>query len=149
MWQCAKCGQSVEDDLDVCWSCGTSKEGLEDPTFRTADDAGVDPGAGAVGVDQPEEPADDRTAGRARRVCRQCGSEKIIPTVSLLDHYGDMGVRSDEATVEVHGTPGAWIFRDTAEGGVRLDVCGECGHAEVRVRNARALWEKYRRSRAE
>ena len=149
MWQCMKCGQSVEDEFDVCWSCGTSKAGEEDPGFRTADDPEAEPGARALGVDPPEEPAGVEPARRAGRVCRECGSEKVIPNVSLLDHYGDVGMRSDEATVEVHGTPGAWIFRDTAEGGVRLDVCGECGHADVRVRNARALWEKYRRARAE
>ena len=33
MWQCPKCGESVEAPLDVCWNCGTSTEGVEDPDF--------------------------------------------------------------------------------------------------------------------
>ena len=39
MWQCPKCQSEVEDNFDVCWSCGTSIDGVEDPTFVTADDA--------------------------------------------------------------------------------------------------------------
>ena len=35
MWKCSKCGESVDDSLGVCWNCGTSHEGIEDPAFRT------------------------------------------------------------------------------------------------------------------
>ena len=149
MWECAKCGESVEDTFDVCWSCGTSKDGVEDPAFQRADAAGVAPGAGAEGFVRPAAPAHTGTGEHASLVCTGCGSDRIIPGVPLLDHYGDTGVRSDEAKVQVPGAPRAWIFRDAAEGGVCLDVCGECGHAEVRVTNARQLWEKYQRSREE
>jgi hypothetical protein len=83
------------------------------------------------------------------RKCTQCGSEKVIPNVPLLDHYGSQGVFSRPAKVEVEGSPAAWFFKDIAEGGVSLSVCGECGHAELRVGNARELWEKYRRARGE
>jgi hypothetical protein len=46
MWQCPKCGNPVEDNFDVCWSCGTSRGGVEDPAFRRevgAGDAGMSP----------------------------------------------------------------------------------------------------------
>ncbi|SIO61116.1 Putative signal transducing protein [Singulisphaera sp. GP187] len=39
MWICPKCGVSVEPSFDVCWSCGTTADGVEDPTFVTADNA--------------------------------------------------------------------------------------------------------------
>ena len=39
MWQCSKCGEEVEEDFDVCWQCGTDREGVEDPSFVTADDS--------------------------------------------------------------------------------------------------------------
>ncbi len=80
------------------------------------------------------------------RKCPQCGSEKIIPDVPLLDHYGSHGGLSHQAKVEAEGAPAAWVFKDPSEGGVSLSVCGECGHAELRVGNARELWEKYQRS---
>jgi hypothetical protein len=39
MWHCPKCAEEVEDDFDVCWQCGTDREGMEDPAFVTADDS--------------------------------------------------------------------------------------------------------------
>ena len=27
MWQCSNCGKNVEDNLEVCWNCGTGKDG--------------------------------------------------------------------------------------------------------------------------
>lgn len=41
MWECKKCHETVEDSFEVCWNCGTSKEGVEDPSFRTEADAAV------------------------------------------------------------------------------------------------------------
>lgn len=39
MWTCPKCRSQVDDDFEVCWSCGTSVDGVEDPDFVTADEA--------------------------------------------------------------------------------------------------------------
>jgi hypothetical protein len=33
MWKCPKCHEMLEDTFDVCWNCGTSREGVEDPDF--------------------------------------------------------------------------------------------------------------------
>lgn len=40
MWKCAGCAESIDDEFDVCWNCGTSIDGEPDPTFVAADDAG-------------------------------------------------------------------------------------------------------------
>src|SRR4051812_7533104 len=39
MWRCPKCRNKVDDSFEVCWSCGTTPEGVEDPDFLTADEA--------------------------------------------------------------------------------------------------------------
>lgn len=39
MWICPKCSVSVEPSFEVCWACGTTVDGVEDPTFVTADNA--------------------------------------------------------------------------------------------------------------
>ncbi len=39
MWRCPKCRAEVDDSFEVCWSCGTTSEGIEDPNFVTADEA--------------------------------------------------------------------------------------------------------------
>lgn len=33
MWTCPKCRESVEDDFEVCWSCGSNREGVVSPDF--------------------------------------------------------------------------------------------------------------------
>ena len=38
MWRCPKCRSRVDDEFEVCWSCGTSPDGAEDPWFLTADE---------------------------------------------------------------------------------------------------------------
>jgi hypothetical protein len=38
MWTCVKCHSKVDASYDVCWSCGTSCDGEEDPDFVRADD---------------------------------------------------------------------------------------------------------------
>ena len=32
-WKCSKCGESVPGSFETCWSCGTTVDGQEDPTF--------------------------------------------------------------------------------------------------------------------
>ncbi len=39
MWQCPNCRSKVDDSFEVCWSCGTTPDGIEDPNFVTADKA--------------------------------------------------------------------------------------------------------------
>jgi hypothetical protein len=56
MWICMKCGTKVEDSFEVCWRCGTSYSGAEDPGFVTADEAGpIGDLKLEVGKDKPEE----------------------------------------------------------------------------------------------
>jgi hypothetical protein len=38
MWSCPKCLTTVDGTFETCWSCGTSRDGEEDPAFTRADD---------------------------------------------------------------------------------------------------------------
>ena len=37
MWTCPKCQSKVDPSFEVCWACGTTPDGVEDPTFVPAD----------------------------------------------------------------------------------------------------------------
>ena len=82
-----------------------------------------------------------------RGTCPDCGSEKIVPSLPLLDHYGDYGAYNKEASVAVHGKPEAWVFKDTTLGTLTADVCGECGLVVFRADNFRELYAKYLKTR--
>jgi outer membrane protein assembly factor BamB len=36
MWQCPKCRERLEDSFEICWNCGTSRDGVEDSAFTRA-----------------------------------------------------------------------------------------------------------------
>jgi len=38
MWSCPRCQAKVDDGFEVCWRCGTSPDGEEDPFFARAED---------------------------------------------------------------------------------------------------------------
>jgi len=63
MWTCITCGETSEDAADACWNCGTSREGLPDPTFHSADDPPFD----QTGRTEPPRPG----------TCPHCNSENI------------------------------------------------------------------------
>lgn len=33
MWTCPKCSKKIDDAFEICWACGTSVDGTEDPHF--------------------------------------------------------------------------------------------------------------------
>ncbi|MFO0911211.1 MAG: DUF2007 domain-containing protein [Isosphaeraceae bacterium] len=37
MWTCSKCGSKVDASFEVCWHCGATVDGVEDPNFVPAD----------------------------------------------------------------------------------------------------------------
>ncbi len=54
-WSCPSCASEVPAGFSVCWSCGTSRDGRPDPTFRPVEEAHAEevelrPGHQAVGV---------------------------------------------------------------------------------------------------
>jgi hypothetical protein len=52
MWSCTKCRVKVDRSFEVCWSCGTSSGGEEDPAFVRADDV--------IQITDPPEKSDPR-----------------------------------------------------------------------------------------
>jgi hypothetical protein len=80
--------------------------------------------------------------------CARCGSKKIIPDLPLNVSVSTAGgAGGGSADVVIEGAPQAWFFKDLAFGGLTVAVCGECGHAELRANNFRALYEKYQKTR--
>jgi predicted nucleic-acid-binding Zn-ribbon protein len=77
------------------------------------------------------------------KTCQRCGSQKVIPSVPLLDHYGRFGTPAMQAEVQVAGSPEAWFFTDATAGKIHARICGECGFTELWTSNFRELYEKY------
>ena len=57
MWECKKCRERVEGSFDVCWNCGTSRDGVEDPSFqREEEESPPEPKPQAKATPKPRRP---------------------------------------------------------------------------------------------
>ncbi|WP_406695801.1 DUF2007 domain-containing protein [Singulisphaera sp. Ch08] len=72
MWTCPKCSVTVEPSFEICWSCGTSVDGVEDLTFVTADDAA---------------PIEDRPADLSSKQESPLEPEWPAPPLELVECY--------------------------------------------------------------
>jgi hypothetical protein len=144
MWQCTKRRESVEDSFDVCWSCGTSRERVEDPSFQEARDAAgasvpeeeqlpqataprVPPGEDAIRAGEPVP----RLAPAVERRCPHCGAGELIRAVRLgpAAEAGSIGPQYRTLLVLVGTEP------------LYADLCKSCGSvARLYVRETDRNW---------
>lgn len=128
MWTCRKCSAPVEDNFEICWSCGTAVDGSQDPTFRRFENDAEVPAppstavlskpAGAAAVATADKLVTVATywvAGQAHEV--QCLLE--LDRIAVFIAY-EFGIASD------------W-FLDNATGSIQLQV------AEADVERARKV----------
>jgi hypothetical protein len=148
-WKCPQCGETVPDTFDVCWKCLTTKGG-EKPDQQDAEflqriaeasedareDEPTDLYAQALGIER-EDPQPPQ--GK----CIRCGSAKMMVGVGICDQ----GEQSNGSlNVVVFGEPSALIFKDRLYGELKADICGDCGHVELRVANPDELYRHYRKA---
>jgi hypothetical protein len=144
MWQCQKCHEQVEDSFEVCWSCGTSKDGQEDRSFRRADEGEAEMADAGPSVPPAAQSAAAPARTRPRptsSVCPKCGAQRVIPGVRVLDRDGDSSTK--DLSVRLDRNPSAWIFKGSEVVELTAKVCGRCGYAELYAADPAALWSAY------
>jgi hypothetical protein len=105
MWTCPKCGTKVDPSFDVCWHCGTSPDGLEDPTFVRADDAGP--------IEQPPVVPELNVAGASGRSlpdelveCYQALT--LMEAKFIADQLIENGIPALSDTQDMQDALGTW-----------------------------------------
>jgi hypothetical protein len=78
--------------------------------------------------------------------CAKCGSEKIIPLVSVADQgqYSDGRLKAHVG----YTNPEAWIFKGAVSARLKATICGECGHTELTAEDPGALFKAYVKTRS-
>lgn len=145
-WRCQQCGEIVPGNFDVCWHCLTTKAGEPEPNAAQLL-------TDTCEIDQQSEladplPASDclATADAAATTsapCPRCGSTGVLRGVLVADQgEGSSG----KLNVVIVGNPQALFFKDRLYGEIRANVCGQCGHVELRVVNPGELYQHYLKS---
>jgi hypothetical protein len=136
-WCCPQCEITIPAAFDICWKCGSDKQG-EIVAFVAEEPPSIDT------TDPPEPgPAGPTQNPFGKPRCVVCGSSKMVPEVRVVDQ----GQQSDgRLYVVVFGDPDAMLFKDRLYGEITADVCGSCGHLQLRVVNPGELYRHYRRS---
>lgn len=79
----------------------------------------------------------------SKSTCPECGSAKIMFGVTVQDQGQHS---SGKLRVLICGDPSAMIFKDRLYGELNADICGDCGHVELRVANPQELYRHYQKS---
>jgi len=108
MWTCTKCGTKVDPAFDVCWMCGTTAEGVEDPTFVPADQPASQE-TSPLDLDMPKgnEPLSepDNTAGGELVECYW--ALDLMQAKFLADQLTDNGIPAVADMHDMHDALGS------------------------------------------
>lgn len=106
MWTCPKCGTKVDPSLDVCWSCGTTPEGVEDPTFVPADAAPPWPSPLDLDMPKGKDPVPE-LAEPAGDLVECYWALDLMQAKFLADQLSDQGIPAVADTQDMHDTLGS------------------------------------------
>lgn len=147
-WKCPQCDELVPGTFDICWKCRTTRdgEGIEQSApvlFPEALDTSRSDGESETAKFLNALEDDQREIPTSKAACPRCGSSKMMFGVSV---QGQGEGSNQNLRVVVCGDPSALIFKDRLYGELRANICGDCGHVELRVANPKALYRHYRKT---
>jgi len=107
MWTCPKCGTKVDPSLDVCWNCGTTADGVEDPTFVPADS--TPPTQSPLDLDMPkgDEPLPEPGTPLAGDLVECYWALDLMQAKFLADQLTDAGIPAVADTHDMHDALGS------------------------------------------
>jgi hypothetical protein len=132
-WICPKCGETVDAGFQVCWSCGTSVEGVEDPEFESALET---PAAGhhSGAITFHEEDSDEPSSGPVARQCAHC--QGALEPGFIADFQRGQYVMTPSEWVAGNPQPSFWTGTWTGDRRFPIQAfrCTRCGQLEFWAR---------------
>jgi hypothetical protein len=138
MWTCPKCASKVDPSFEVCWNCGTSPDGVVDPTFVRADDSGpieAEPLTPALDVEQDVNLLDELPGPIRGNLVEAYLAIDLMEAKFLADQLNQAGIQAANDTHDLRHSLGP------AEGEPRVWV------REEDLPRARAWLETYERNK--
>jgi hypothetical protein len=107
MWTCPKCGTKVDPSFEVCWACGTTPDGVEDPSFVVAD--APSPEGSPLDLDMPEgdKPLPEPEWEGAGDLVECYWALDIMQAKFLADRMTENGIPAVADTHDMHDALGS------------------------------------------
>lgn len=107
MWTCAKCARKIDPSFEVCWACGTSRDGVEDPSFVPAD--APTPEASPLDLDMPagDQPIPEATPTANGDLVDAYWALDIMQAKFLADKLSEQGIPAVSDTHDMHDALGS------------------------------------------
>lgn len=108
MWTCPKCAAKVDPSFDVCWQCGTTSDGIEDPTFVPADSAPVS-NESPLDLDMPEgdRPIAEPLNPEAGELVEAYLAADLMQAKFLADKLSEQGIPAVSDVHDLHEALGS------------------------------------------
>src|SRR4051812_16957013 len=107
MWTCPKCGTKVDPSFDVCWNCGTSADGGEDPTFAPADAVGATESPLEVDMPGGERPIPEPLNPVAGELVEAYQALDLMQAKFLADKLSELGIPAVSDLHDMHDALGS------------------------------------------
>jgi hypothetical protein len=107
MWTCPKCKSTVDGKFEVCWSCGTSREGVEDPTFVLADDEVPDESPLDLDMPKGDQLLSDADDSPVSDLVECYMALDLMEAKFLADQLSDQGIPAMSDTHDMHDALGS------------------------------------------
>lgn len=125
MWTCVKCGTKVDPSFDLCWNCGTTKEGVEDPGFVPADETPPiqDPLYDPISQPEPSDGGElPHPFGNEADLVEAYQAYSLMESKFLADLLTQAGIPALSDTQDLQdfmgvmdGNPRVWVKREDHE----------------------------------
>jgi hypothetical protein len=107
MWTCPKCSNKVDSTFEVCWACGTTPDGVEDPKFVPAD--APPPPVSPLDLDMPkgDEPVPLASSPEAGDLVECYWALDVMQAKFLADQLTDRGIPAVADMHDMHDALGS------------------------------------------
>ncbi len=132
-WTCSKCGETVDAGFLVCWSCGTSIDGVEDPSFVVVDESTLGDDESAAVSFADDDALDEPMEGPALRSCIRC--QGPLEPGFIADFQRGSSVMKPSEWVAGTRQPSFWTGTWTGDQRYPIQAfrCRHCGYLEFRA----------------
>ncbi len=121
MWTCVKCGTKIDPGFEVCWNCGTTADGVEDPGFVKADDSAplADPAYDPIAEVSPEHHVRAALTKDGAEIVEAYQAQSLMEAKFLADQLNEQGIPAMCDTQDMQdfmgpmdGNPRIWVRRE-------------------------------------